>query len=831
MGFDDHDIAIIKDRISIEDLVGRSIQLVKRGKFYLGLCPWHDDTRPSLQVNPERGSWKCWVCNVGGDALSFLEKQHGLTFPEALRIAAESIGYTLNLSPQEEKRFSDRAALYKILENAAEIYTREFWNNKKAIDYVCKTRKISEETARDFRLGFAPPTWDFLINTLSSGKEYSQKLLHEAGLVAQREKKDGYYDFFRGRIMFPIADLTGRIVGFAGRDVTGEENAPKYINTPGTVVYEKHRLLYGLEEATRLIQAEKEVIVSEGYFDVIAGQQHGFPVVAVCGTAFSKAHGEVLERRFPKLEKIILGFDGDTAGTNAALKASAQLLGRGSTYVCFFPDGEDPASLLEQQTKKQTLFDEDGTDVFRQKLADTKPVFDFYVSQKLKGRTMENPADAARFLKEISSDFLEIPEDVLGVYVSELSRMIGVSTDAINSVLFSRSYAQSQGYQIPPRKECEIALLHGMIAHPDVLRRFREAVPLDFFTSQERRAVYEYVLRGGVVDSINKPLLQHVSKAVELLMKEHAELRGFELQSLLSPPRNVRKRNLSYFEDQYKLARSWDAFHVINNAADRGHSFGRVGTLVNGLESTVNVWEAVDHIAGTRIMRNKTNEFLLVERQWNDSELVDSFGNLGRYLVDQENFTEDIRRSIVTDISSQHSVISLDIENIPQPAQLISIAGSRYADGILYNTTVFARRATEEGGMLGHFLDAVAAYTHYVTFRGSHDLPMLEKRSKLYAPELVNTASLKRIKSNHIDVSRLLGKVFNGATVDQRLRTVEKLVFDYDRGDFDVSSRNIPRVYEQFLATNDVRYAQWIIDHNVKDTISPLALLHKASVA
>jgi DNA primase len=350
--FDTKDV--VRRATDIVDLVGRYIQLRRSGRHFVGLCPWHDDSRPSLQVNPDRQSFKCWVCDIGGDVFSFVMKMEGLSFPEALVMLAERAGVTLPQrgGPASSSRDAEiKPLLYRAMAWAAEQYHQFLLHDDKAAvarDYLTR-RGITNESITRFQLGFAPEGWTWLLQR-SAGTEFTPRILERIGLVAQREGGASYYDRFRGRVLFTIRDAQGRPVALGGRILPelAESSPAKYINSPETPLFSKSHLVYGLDLARDACGRARQVIVMEGYTDAIVAHQCGFTnTVAVLGTALGERHIRLLRRY---ADQVVLVLDGDEAGrrrTNEVLELF--VAHQVDLRVLTLPDELDPCDFLLQR--------------------------------------------------------------------------------------------------------------------------------------------------------------------------------------------------------------------------------------------------------------------------------------------------------------------------------------------------------------------------------------------------------------------------------------------------------------------------------------------------
>lgn len=347
----------VRRAVDIVDLMGSYLDLRRQGRGFVARCPWHDDRRPSLQINPERQSWKCWVCDLGGDIFSFTMQREGITFPEALRMLAERAGIPIeskdasgrpNLSPD------DKRMLYQAVTWACREY-RKFLTTaseaEKARLYL-KERGLDENTLEKFQIGFAPASWDWLLRRAGEA-QVSLANLETTGFLG-RSERGSRYDRFRERVIFPIRDPQGQSIAIGGRVLPGSTEAAKYINSPETRLYSKSHQLFGLDMARDTISKSRRALVMEGYTDVMMAHQYGVHnAVAVCGTALGTGHIRLL-RRF--CDEVILILDGDEAGqrrTNEVLElfVAAQM----NLRILTLPAGLDPCDYFLQQ----------GTDAFQ----------------------------------------------------------------------------------------------------------------------------------------------------------------------------------------------------------------------------------------------------------------------------------------------------------------------------------------------------------------------------------------------------------------------------------------------------------------------------------
>lgn len=331
----------VREAVDIVDLVGSYISLRRNGRNFVGLCPWHDDSRPSLQINPERQTFRCWVCNVGGDAFSFLMRMDRLEFREALEQLADRVSIEL---PRSRGPGGDvKRPLYDVAAWAADRFADCLLTAPlagTARDYL-RDRGLTAEIIATHRLGFVPPEWDWLLRQAQAAG-ISTGQLEQAGLVVARQDRSGHYDRFRGRVMFPIYDAQGRCVAFGGRVLPGgDADSAKYINSPETPIFSKQSMLYGLDTAREAMSRSRRAVVVEGYTDCLAARQAGIPdVVAVLGTALGQRHARLLRRY---ADRIVVVLDGDDAGRRRADEVLEVLLAEPiDVRIARLPTGVDP---------------------------------------------------------------------------------------------------------------------------------------------------------------------------------------------------------------------------------------------------------------------------------------------------------------------------------------------------------------------------------------------------------------------------------------------------------------------------------------------------------
>ncbi|MEB0042553.1 DNA primase [Pseudomonas sp. MH10] len=428
------------NRTDIVDVVSSRLQLKKAGKNYSACCPFHKEKTPSFSVSPDKQFYYCFGCGAGGNALGFMMDHDNLDFPQAVEELAKAAGMEVpreqSVKGQKPRQPTD-SPLYPLLTAAAEFYRQALKSHptrKAAVDYL-KGRGLSGEIARDFGLGFAPPGWDNLHKHLSSDT-LQQKTMIDAGLLIENAETGKRYDRFRDRVMFPIRDSRGRVIAFGGR-VLGDDK-PKYLNSPETPVFHKGQELYGLYEARKYSRNLDEIIVVEGYMDVIALAQQGLRnAVATLGTATSEDH---LKKLFRVVPNVLFCFDGDQAGRNAAWRALEAALpslqdGRRARFL-FLPEGEDPDTLVRSE----------GTDAFKARINQhAQPLADYFFEQLTKEadpRSLEGKAHMATLAAPLID---KVPGANLKTLMRQrLTEITGLNTEAMHQLV------QSAPQEAPP---------------------------------------------------------------------------------------------------------------------------------------------------------------------------------------------------------------------------------------------------------------------------------------------------------------------------------------------------------------------------------------------
>lgn len=412
----------IKQKIDIADLIGEYITLKKAGTSFKGLCPFHGEKTPSFVVSAERQVWHCFGCQKGGDHFTFIEDIEGIGFSESLKMLAEKAGVKLTSTPFRSGIDEEKNTLFEINHRASQYYNFVLTKHKageEALRYLVKERGINEKLINSFSLGYAPNSMDSLVTYLIRKGKYSKKQLVNAGLAT--EKNGRIFDFFRNRIIFPLQDPRGNIIGFSGRNF-GEENnfGPKYINTRETLIYKKSYSLFGINFSKDHIKKEGKAIVMEGEFDVLSSIANGISnVVAIKGTALTEEQINLL-KRFAK--KIVLCFDTDIAGIEAQ-KRSIQLMEEEgiSSAVVIPPHGKDPDELLRTNPTE-----------FKIALKHEKSVYDFIIETAVKEESRKTVEGKANIIAKSRSFIKGINNEIVKEhYIKKLSNLLNTSFESV----------------------------------------------------------------------------------------------------------------------------------------------------------------------------------------------------------------------------------------------------------------------------------------------------------------------------------------------------------------------------------------------------------------
>ncbi len=462
-------------RVDIVDLIGRYVALKKAGQNYVGLCPFHGEKTPSFTVSPSKQFFHCFGCGAHGSAIGFLMDHRGLAYVEAIRELAQQVGMQV---PEDGTRDHDGATrsrgLTEVLQRACDYYRRKLRDTPAAIEYL-KRRGLTGQTAARFALGYSPDAWQPLREAFDS---YEDPKLVEAGLVIVGDE-GRRYDRFRGRVMFPIRNRRGAVIGFGARVLDGNE--PKYLNSPETPVFHKGQELYGLFEAQEAIRRRQRVIVCEGYMDVIQLAQAGFEeCVAALGTAITAQHVGLLLRL---TDQVIFAFDGDAAGRKAARRALEATLPviadtKRANFV-LLPEGEDPDSLIRSG----------GAAAFEDQLASALPLSRWFVDSLAEGKDLERAEDRAALVALAKPLLASMPPAALRMQLvrelADAARAPAADLESLFGLKPWRRLPEVRRPAAPARSGAEVEdlkarILQHLLAFPELAREFNAQIAAEF---------------------------------------------------------------------------------------------------------------------------------------------------------------------------------------------------------------------------------------------------------------------------------------------------------------------------------------------------------------
>ncbi|WP_156305608.1 DNA primase [Sphingobacterium endophyticum] len=410
----------VLDTARIEEVVGDFVDLKKRGTSLIGNCPFHNEKTPSFHVSVSKGIYKCFGCGAGGDSLKFVMEHEKYAYPEAIRYLADKYQIPIEeveRSPAQLAAQDKRESLYVLSQWAGRYFRNQLWETDlgKSIGLsYFRERGYREETIQKFELGYSPEAWTSLVDAaLAEG--FSREYLSEVGLAIDRDDKS-LYDRFRGRVIFPIHNLTGRVIGFGGRTLKTDKNVPKYVNSPESEIYHKSNVLYGLHLAKKSISERDVCYLVEGYADVLSCHQAGVEnVVSSSGTSLTTGQINLISRY---TKNVVILYDGDEAGIKASLRGTDMLLEEGlNVKVLLFPDGNDPDSYIQQF----------GASAFKEHLSKHQEDFVFYKTNILLRDAQGDPIKRAQVIREVVNSIALIPDEIkVSVYIRQCSGLLDI---------------------------------------------------------------------------------------------------------------------------------------------------------------------------------------------------------------------------------------------------------------------------------------------------------------------------------------------------------------------------------------------------------------------
>jgi len=507
------DIALVRDKSRIDEVVREHVALKSAGSSLKGLCPFHDEKTPSFHVTPSKGFWYCFGCGEGGDVFSFIQKVEHSTFSEAVEKLANK--YNISLRYEENYTNPNTGQRSKVLE-ANKIASEFYQNNLESPEAeigrkFLKERGFDKNSAQLFNIGYANKNWDNLTKFLKQ-KGFTEQELVFAGLSITGQK--GTYDRFRGRLIWPIKDASGEVVGFGARRLFDDDQGPKYLNTPETLVYKKSQVLYGLDQAKKEITSKKQVVIVEGYTDVMACHLSGVKTaVATCGTAFGEDHARILRRFLMDEEQftgeIIYTFDGDEAGQKAALKAfNLDQTFSTRTFVAIEKNGLDPCDLRQKS----------GNDAIVALIASKVPLFEFVIKNAISKFDLNNAEGRVLALKAaapivsnikdkaLKPEYVRLLAGWLGIEINSVEQAVKDNNRQIRTVAVAPQNNQNNKENIESSIEKEALKL--IFQFPLLVSEWIKQINVETFTQSKFRELFEVLEKIVVSDDLISKLLE-----------------------------------------------------------------------------------------------------------------------------------------------------------------------------------------------------------------------------------------------------------------------------------------------------------------------------------
>ncbi|ADY53223.1 DNA primase [Pseudopedobacter saltans DSM 12145] len=573
----------ILETARIEEVVGDFVHLKKRGTSMIGLCPFHGEKTPSFHVSPAKGIYKCFGCGEGGDSLQFVMSHEKYSYPEALRYLANKYNIEveeIEVSDEYKAEADKRESLYITTAYAAKFFADKLWNTDEGrsigLSYF-KERGFKEDILKKFEIGYSPEEWTSLYDS-ATAEGYKQEFLEETGLVIKNDK-GSVYDRFRTRVIFPIHNFTGRIIGFGGRTLKTDKKIPKYVNSPESEIYYKSKVLYGLFHAKKAIRERDNCLLVEGYADVLSVHQAGVEnVVASSGTSLTTEQIKLIGRF---TNNVTILYDGDAAGIKASLRGLDMILEEGlNVKVVLFPDGHDPDSYI------QTF----GASAFKTHVELNTKDFIFYKTEILLQDAANDPIKKAGVIRDVIESIAKIPDAIkASVYVRECSSLLQMEEQILISELNKIRLAKSKkeapnqpGSNFPPPEFYEEG------PPPDLFDDNRQSIQEDLPQEKEMiRILLSYghhlvnwdditdtyigpyivmnlndvTFTNAALDKILKYYIQEVEKGTLPLEKDFLQHQDREISSMA----------ISLLTSPYNLSENWYNMHNITVKNESDH--------------------------------------------------------------------------------------------------------------------------------------------------------------------------------------------------------------------------------------------------------------------
>jgi len=575
----------IKNKVDVVDLIQEFIQLKPAGtNNFKANCPFHHEKTPSFMVSKDKQIWHCFGCGEGGDIFGFLQKMEGIEFPEALRILAKKAG--VQLQYRDPALQNQKTKLLDIMKTASSFYQKILLDHPKAKfvrDYL-KERKVNEDSTENFYLGYAPDSWDSLSNFLTQ-KGFKEEDIFLAGLTVKKEKAVGYYDRFRNRLMFPINDVHGNTVGFTGRQMGQEENVGKYINTPQTLVYDKSRVLYGLDKAKQDIKKERLAVIVEGQMDCLSSHQAGVTnVVASSGTALTVDQVKLL-KRFTRV--IAFAFDQDIAGEDASKRG---------IDVAWQEELETKVIRLPKEVKDPDELIIKDVQAWKQSIVRAQSIMEYYFDNTVAKADLNKVEDKKMIVKTLLAVISKLADTIeITHYLQKLANLVNVEEsvlrDKLNQITKPVKKGDNKEVEVKPVRDRFVALGEQMIGlllnFPEHLGYVSEQLEPNQVPSEQACQLYKNILIYYTkhTNFESPQFMEEISKANNRL-RHYAEVLMLKVESdfaeaddelvkneLVETIKELKKHyiasELTKVEVQIKKAEQLDDQNMINESTER----------------------------------------------------------------------------------------------------------------------------------------------------------------------------------------------------------------------------------------------------------------------
>lgn len=537
--YEEEDIQSIKDSVDILDIISEYVDLKRAGSNYKGLCPFHNEKTPSFVVSPEKNIFHCFGCGESGDAITFIMKYNHLDFIEAIEELSSKLNIKLRKKTKnyDKKKIDENRRLYNLNREAAIFFYRNLKTHKNAYIYLTR-RGINNNIVDKFGLGYSSENWDELLNYLLK-KGYSIEEIDKAGLISKSKDGEKFFDRFRGRIIFPIWDIKNRIIGFGGRLITEQGNMPKYLNSPDSPIFIKGKNLYGLNKSKDNIREKSQIILVEGYMDVISLSLHGIDnAVASLGTALTKDQIKLIKRYS---ESIIISYDSDNAGKQAAIKAAALIKEEGlNSKIVELEEGMDPDEYLKKYT----------TTEYKNKIKNSKNFLEFIMDYNKEKYNFSSIEEKLEYINVISRYLLLVKSPVeLDLYIEKLSKISETSTESIKKEienmkkrkelreqknknnLFNNKRIETKDFKPLDSEDIytkiEKEFLNLLINRPKFINKLSQEIPSYKFNDKENKQIYETLIE--IYENEEKKIAINVENLSEDVLNRIKEIEDIEL--------------------------------------------------------------------------------------------------------------------------------------------------------------------------------------------------------------------------------------------------------------------------------------------------------------